>query len=220
MGFLMLMKAAASCRTPKLRLEVIEMNRIVAFLIVFSLAICGIQTTAAIAQEAAPATAPGADYVIGKEDVMAINVWKDAELSIKDVVVRPDGKISLPLVGDVQADGLTVKQLQDTITDKLKEYVTAPVVTVTVTKIFSKSVSIVGQVGKPGIYTIGSPMTVIELLARAGGPTIDAKTKKIKIFRKEGGKILTFLFNYNDIASGKNLSQNILLKSGDEIVVP
>jgi len=162
----------------------------------------------------------GKDYIIGVEDVMAINVWKEEELSIKDVVVRPDGKISLPLVGDLMADGLTVKQLQDTITDKLKDFITAPVVTVTITRIFSKSVSIVGQVQKPGVYTVGSPMTVIELLARAGGPTIDAKTKKIKIFRREDGKTLTFLFNYNDMISGKNLTQNILLRSGDEVVVP
>ena len=195
------------------------MNKMVACLILLAFAACGIQTTAA-AQEAAPAVAPASDYIIGVEDVMAINVWKDAELSIKDVVVRPDGKISFPLVGDVLADGLTVKQLQGTITEKLKEYITAPTVTVTVTRIFSKSVSIVGQVGKPGVYTIGSPMTVIELLSRAGGPTIDAKTKKIKIFRKENGKTLTFLFNYNDIVSGMNLSQNILLKNGDEVVVP
>ncbi len=178
--------------------------------------IAGVQ---AVSQESA-AVGPGTDYIIGIEDVMAINVWKDPELSLKDVVVRPDGKISLPLVGDIIADGVSVKQLQDTITNRLKEYITAPVVTVTITRIFSKSVSIVGQVQKPGVYTIGSPMTVIELLARAGGPTIDAKTKKIKIFRKEGGKTITFLFNYNDMVSGKNLDQNIFLKSGDEVVVP
>jgi polysaccharide export outer membrane protein len=183
------------------------------------MALCGI-AAAQVPTQAAPPAGPGKDYTIGVEDVLAINVWKDPELSIKDVVVRPDGKISLPLVGDVLADGLTVKQLQDTITNKLKEYITAPVVTVTVTKIFSKSVSIVGQVQKPGVYIIGSPTTVFELLARAGGPTIDAKTKKIKIFRKESGKPLTFLFNYNDMISGKNLDQNILLKSGDEVVVP
>ncbi len=178
--------------------------------------IAGVQ---AVSQDSA-AVGPGTDYIIGIEDVMAINVWKDPELSLKDVVVRPDGKISLPLVGDIIADGVSVKQLQDTITNRLKEYITAPVVTVTITRIFSKSVSIVGQVQKPGVYTIGSPMTVIELLARAGGPTIDAKTKKIKIFRKEGGKTITFLFNYNDMVSGKNLDQNIFLKSGDEVVVP
>ena len=197
------------------------MNKLAFTFVMFVFALCGTTAAQAPSKEAAPALAgPGNDYIIGVEDIMAINVWKDAELSLKDVVVRPDGKISFPLVGDIQADGLTVKQLQDTITDKLKEYVTAPVVTVTITRIFSKSVSIVGQVQKPGVYTIGSPMTVIELLSRAGGPTIDAKTKKIKIFRKENGKTLMFLFNYNDIVSGKNLSQNILLKSGDEIVVP
>jgi len=197
------------------------MFRLAFALVAFVLAIGLIAPFHALSQESAHAAeAFDKDYIIGVEDVMAINVWKEAELSIKDVVVRPDGKISLPLVGDLTADGLTVKQLQDTITDKLKDFITAPVVTVTITRIFSKSVSIVGQIQKPGVYTIGSPMTVIELLARAGGPTIDAKTKKIKIFRREDGKTLTFLFNYNDMVSGKNLNQNILLKSGDEVVVP
>lgn len=197
------------------------MGRLVFILSIFAVVLSGTTMAQVQPQETAPAVAgPGKDYIIGVEDVMTINVWKDPELSIRDVIVRPDGKISFPLVGDILADGLSVKQLQDTITEKLKDYITAPMVTVTVTKIFSKSVSIVGQVQKPGVYTIGSPMTVIELLARAGGPTIDAKTKKIKIFRKEEGKTLTFLFNYNDMVSGKNLSQNILLKSGDEVVVP
>ncbi len=197
------------------------MNKTALTILIFAIALTGISLAQSSPQETATtAAAPGTDYIIGIEDVMAINVWKDPELSLKDVVVRPDGKISLPLIGDIIADGVSVKQLQDTITNRLKEYITAPVVTVTIIRIFSKSVSIVGQVQKPGVYTIGSPMTVIELLARAGGPTIDAKTKKIKIFRKEGGKIITFLFNYNDMVSGKNLDQNILLKSGDEVVVP
>jgi polysaccharide export outer membrane protein len=151
---------------------------------------------------------------------LAINVWKDAELSIKEVVVRPDGKISMPLAGDVQADGLTVRQLQDAIAEKLKEYVTAPVVTVTVIRIYSQSVSIVGQVLKPGVFSLGAPMTVMELLARAGGLTLDAKSKKIKIIRKEGTNTVTLPFNYNDMISGKDLNQNILLKNGDIVVVP
>ena len=160
------------------------------------------------------------DYVIGLEDVLSINVYKDQDLSTKDVVVRPDGKISTPMAGDIQASGFTVKQLQESITEKLKEYITAPVVTVMVTHIQSKSVSVLGQVLKPAVYTIGSPTTVMELLARAGGLTADAKAKSIKIIRKEEGKTVTIPFNFNDMVSGRNLKQNIILRSGDIVVIP
>jgi len=161
-----------------------------------------------------------ADFVIGLEDVLSINIYKDQELSVKEVVVRPDGKISLPLLGDIKAEGLTVKQLQDKIADSLKEYVTAPVVTVTVIRIYSQSVSIVGQVAKPGVFSLGSPITIMQLLSRAGGLTFDAKSKKIKIVRKENGKSITIPFNYNDMISGKDLKQDVILKNGDIIVVP
>jgi len=200
----------------------VAMKRTGFFFLLIAVVICGISNTAAMAQakQAAPVGNQDQDYVIGIDDILALNVWKEQELSIKDIVVRPDGKISIPLIGDLKADGLSVKQLQDAIAAKLKEYITAPVVTVTVTKILSRTVSIVGQVTKSGVYPLGSSMTVLELLARAGGLTIDAKPKGIKIFRKEDGKTITFFFNYNDMLAGKNLKQNILLKNGDEVVVP
>jgi polysaccharide biosynthesis/export protein len=196
------------------------MKRTTFSLLLIAVILCGISVAAAMAQQPATTGNQSQDYVIGTEDVLAINVWKEQELSIKDVVVRPDGKISLPLVGDLKADGLSIKQLQETIAEKLKEFITAPVVTVTVTKILSRTVSIVGQVTKSGVYPLGSSMTVIELLARAGGLTEDAKPKNIKIFRNENGKTITFHFNYNDMIAGKNLKQNILLQKGDEVVVP
>ena len=189
-------------------------------LLLIAVGIGGISTMVAMAQQSVAAGNQNQDYIVGIEDVLALNVWKEPELCIKDVVVRPDGKISLPLAGDVKADGLSVKQLQEAIAQKLREYITAPVVTVTVTKIMSRTVSIVGQVMKSGVYPLGASMTVLELLARAGGLTEDAKSKKIKIFRKEDGKTITFPFNYNDMIAGKNLKQNILLKNGDEVVVP
>jgi len=164
--------------------------------------------------------ASGKDFVIGLEDVLSVNVWKEPELSLKEVVVRPDGKISVPLANDIQASGLTTQQLQDQIAEKLKEFISAPVVTVTVVRISSQSVSIVGEVARPGVYALAAPMTVLELLARAGGVTLDAKTKKIKIIRKEKEKTVQFMFNYNDIKSGKGLETNILLKSGDVVIVP
>ena len=160
------------------------------------------------------------DYVIGLEDILSINVWKEPELSVKEVVVRPDGKISVPLIGDIQASDLTPMQLQERITDRMKEYVAAPSVTVVVLRIGSRSVSIVGQVAKPGIYYLGSPMTVLELLARAGGIGPDAKEKKIAIVRNEGGKSVSYRFNYKEVSKGRKLEQNIELKNGDTVIVP
>jgi polysaccharide export outer membrane protein len=161
-----------------------------------------------------------ADYVIGLEDILAVNVWREPELSVKEVMVRPDGKISVPLINDIQASGLTPMQLQEQITEKMKEFVSSPSVTVVVLKIGSRSVSVVGQVAKPGIYYLGSPMTVLELLARAGGFREDANKKKISIVREEGSKTVSFPFNYKDVSKGKNLQQNITLKNGDTVIVP
>ncbi len=160
------------------------------------------------------------DYVIGMEDILSINVWKEPELSVKEVVVRPDGKISIPLIGDIQASDLTPMQLQGRISERMKEFVAAPSVTVVVLRIGSRSVSIVGQVAKPGIYYLGSPMTVIELLSRAGGLREEAKKNKISILRNEGGKTVSFRFNYKDVSKGVNLKQNIELKNGDQVIVP
>jgi polysaccharide biosynthesis/export protein len=161
-----------------------------------------------------------ADYVIGLEDVLSINVWKEPELSVKDALVRPDGKISVPLVGDIQASGLTPMQLQEQIRGRLKEFLASPAVTVVVLRVASQSVSIVGKVSKPGIYYLGAPMTVLELLARAGGLREDAKNKAISVVREEGTRTVRLPFNYKDVSQGKNLQQNIILKNGDQVIVP
>ena len=171
-------------------------------------------------QQTAPPPAQAADYVIGLEDVLSINVWKEPELSVKEVVVRPDGKISLPLVSDIQAKGLTPKELQNRIAERMKEYVAAPNVTVVVLKVTSQSVSIVGQVARPGVYYLGAPLTVLELLARAGGLKEDANAKKIAVVRNEGGRTSHFPFNYKEVSKGQNLQQNIVLKNGDVVIVP
>jgi polysaccharide export outer membrane protein len=165
-------------------------------------------------------TAAGKDYVIGLEDGLGVFVWREPDLSVKEVTVRPDGKITLPLINDIQAAGLTADQLQERITEKLKDYIASPTVTVVVTKIVSQKVSIVGEVGQPGVYPLGGPMTVLELLARAGGFREYAKKKGIVIVRQEGGKSIRFKFNYKDVSEGKNLEQNITLKSGDIVIVP
>ncbi|MBN1567584.1 MAG: polysaccharide biosynthesis/export family protein [Acidobacteria bacterium] len=181
-----------------------------------------LNTSVVLSNQAPSSPAPDVPeaFVIGLEDVLSVGVWKEPDLSVKEVVVRPDGKISLPLISDIQASGLTPKQLQDRIAEKLKEFVASPTVTVSVLKIASQSVSIVGQVARPGSYFLGSPMTVLELLARAGGFREEANAKKIAIVRKENGKTSYFSFNYKEVSKGRNLQQNIVLKNGDVVIVP
>jgi polysaccharide export outer membrane protein len=160
------------------------------------------------------------DFVIGRGDVLAVAVWKEPELSAQDLVVRPDGIISLPLIDEIRAGGLTSNELRELIAEKLEEFVAAPNVTVFITQVNSRSVSVVGQVGSPGVYPLRRPTTILELLARAGGFVEYAKTKDIKILRKEGGQTKAFKFNFKDVAKGKKIEQNILLKTGDIIIVP
>ncbi|MBP1598855.1 MAG: kpsD 2, partial [Acidobacteria bacterium] len=176
------------------------------------------QNQAAASPQKIPDTAAPETFVIGLEDVLRVDVWREAELSAPQIVVRPDGKITLPLIGDVQAAGFTTKQLQDNLTERFKEFAQAPTVSVMVLKIESQRVSIVGNVSKPGTYPLGSPLTVLELIARAGGLTEYANTKNIKIVRKKDGTTLNF--NYKDAIKGKNLKQNVYLENGDIVMVP
>ena len=169
--------------------------------------------------QAHPATT-NPDFIIGREDVLSINIWGEPEISSAKVVVRPDGKISLPLVNEIEATGLTTKQLQDRIRDGLKEYVEAPVVNVAVAEIHSQTVYILGEVGKPGAYPLGSPTSVLELIAKAGSFTELARTKKIVITRNEAARQVQLYFNYKDFLEGRNLQQNIRLKNGDIVIVP
>jgi polysaccharide biosynthesis/export protein len=173
-----------------------------------------------VSDPAKKTAAESEQFIIGIEDVLSINVYGNQEVSIGEVVVRPDGKISLPLIDEVQANGLTTMQLQEEITVKLGELFVSPNVTVTVVRIQSKKVSIVGEVRNPGEYPLGAPITMLELLARAGGFSEYANTKKIRIIRKEGQNTKQFMFNYKEVAGGKNLQQNIVLKNGDIIIVP
>ena len=160
------------------------------------------------------------DYVIGEEDVLAVSVWREPDLSVPELVVRHDGKISLPLVNDIMASGKTPGQLKDDITEKLKEFVEDPHVSVIIIRGYSNNVTVVGQVNKPQLYALGAPTTVLDILSRAGGLTGLAKEKKIQILRNENGVIIKFPFNYKNVIRGKSLHQNILLKAGDTIVVP
>ena len=170
------------------------------------------------AEAKAPATADP-NYVIGPQDVLDIDVWKEPELT-RSVPVRPDGKISLALLNDVQAAGLTPTQLSEEITTKLKKFMTDPQVTVIVTQINSQRVYILGEMARPGAYPLLPGMTVLQALSSAGGFTIFANSKKIYVLRSEGGKQEKLPFNYKEVVKGKNADENIVLKAGDQIVVP
>ena len=164
-------------------------------------------------------TPPG-DYVIGVDDQFDIVYWQDKEMSAT-VSVRPDGYISLPLLNDVKAAGLTPDQLRVAITDAATKFVEGPTVSVVTKAINSRKVFIQGQIGKPGPYPLmASDTTVLQMLATAGGPTEYAKTEKITIIRRENGKDTLFRFNYKNVTEGKGLKDNIVLKPGDTITVP
>lgn len=174
---------------------------------------------AEIAAAAAKGVTAPPDYVIGPDDQLAILFWRDKDIS-GDVTVRPDGKISLPLLNDIQAAGLTPDQLREKIVDEAKRYIDDPNATVVVKGINSLKVFITGQVAKPGPYALTSPTTVLQLISTAGGLNEYAKEKGIMIMRTENGRQVAMKFNYKDVVRGKNLKQNILLKPGDTVIVP
>ena len=161
------------------------------------------------------------DYVIGPEDVVEISVWKAPDLSII-TVVRPDGKISLPLIGEVTANSLTSKELGELIAYKLEEYKQSPIVSVIVKEINSKAVFITGEVLRPGKYPLKSDTTIVQAITLSGGFTQWAKKDKIVIIRKNtlNADVDRISVRYSDIMSGKDLKANILLKNGDTIIVP
>lgn len=162
-------------------------------------------------------TDPG--YVIGPEDVLDVSVWKEQELT-RTLPVRPDGKISMPLLNDVQAAGLTPTQLAVSITEKLKKYLTAPQVTVMVSQINSQRVYVIGEVTRPGAYPMLPGMTVLQAISSAGGLTQFANAKKIFLLRTENGSQDKHPFNYKDVLDGKRPDENRVLKAGDTVVVP
>ena len=164
--------------------------------------------------------AVGESYVIGPEDVLFIHVWKEEALS-RTVLVRMDGKISLPLVDDVQAAGLTARQLKEVLTKRLKEFVDNPTVSVIVTEPNSFKVYVSGQVKAPGVVRLRSETTIVQLITMVGGFTDWANQKKILIIRKEeDGKEKRITSNYKKIVKGNAPDQNIILRAGDHIIVP
>lgn len=160
------------------------------------------------------------DYIIGPSDVLDINVWKDPQLSAK-VPVRPDGRITLPLIGEMQVSGLTAMNVQLIVTRKLKEYISNPEVTVIVTEIKSPTYVVVGKIAKPGAYNLTKPTTVLDAIAIAGGLQDFAKSSKIYILtHTENGTQVRLQFNYKKVINQRAPGENVELRSGDTIVVP
>jgi len=174
-------------------------------------------TVPAVTAAAGVSLAP--DYVIGSDDILSVVFWRDKELTA-EVTVRPDGNISIPLINDVHAAGLTPAQLKDRIAEEAKKYIEDPTVTVVVKEIKSRKVFITGEVRKPGPYALTSDMTVLQLISIAGGLADYAKPEKISIVRNENGKAQSFRFNYKEVLEGRKLPQNIALKPGDTVIVP
>lgn len=171
---------------------------------------------------AAPAEAkvvPPADYVIGAEDVLEVVFWREKDLS-GEVTVRPDGKVSLPLLNDVQAAGMTPEAFRQQLMEAAGRFVEEPNATVIVKAINSRKIYIIGSVGKPGPYPLGGPMTVMQLIGLAGGLTEFADEKNILVMRTADAKPQRLKFNYRDVTRGLRTEQNIDLKPGDTVIVP
>jgi polysaccharide export outer membrane protein len=178
-----------------------------------------VKTLAQVHQPKNPAAASGDSYLIGPGDKLSIDLWKERDLS-KQVAVRLDGKISLPLIEDVTAAGLTCAELGTQLTERYKHYVEYPVVSVTVLESHSKKIYLVGKVTKPGEYPLQKNMTVVQAISLGGGLTEWADASDIKLIRKIEGVEKTFRVDYDAIVSGKDLGQNVQLEPDDTILVP
>jgi len=158
-------------------------------------------------------------YKIGPGDVLNVSVWKEEGLE-KEVLIRPDGGMSFPLAGDLQAGGKSVAELTDLLIKKISRYIPDPVVTVAVKQIQNNKIFVVGKVNRPGEFVATHYVDVMQALAMAGGLNAYASSNNIKILRRVNGKVQSMPFEYGDVSSGDNLEQNIILDSGDVVVVP
>jgi len=171
------------------------------------------------AEKPASSSAVDAEYILGPQDVIRIDVWKEPDIS-RTIPIRPDGKISLPLLNDVQAAGMTAMQLAAVLKEGLSKYINSPQVTVTLTEGNSRRVFLTGEVNRQGPIPLLPNMTVLQAVASGGGFTQFAKLKKIYVLRNENGKQVKHPFNYKEVVNGNLAEQNIPLQPGDVIVVP
>src|SRR5689334_19740656 len=168
--------------------------------------VVGTPTTVVVAGTTVTGVTPPADYVIGPEDILTIVFWREKDLS-NDVMVRPDGKISLPLINEVMAAGLTPEQLRQKLSEQAQRFVEDPNVTVVVKTINSRKVFVIGEVMRPGPYALMAPTTVLQLISMTGGLQEYADSKNITIIRNENGKPATYRFNYKDVVRQRNVKQ-------------
>ncbi len=180
---------------------------------------CAPQMNTTVEAQAAAAQVVEDKYQLGPEDVIEVSVWKEPDLT-KQLAVRPDGKISYPLIGEVQVAGKTVKQVREEISKRLEKFVTDAQVTVILIKTQNYKIYVLGKVNKPGEFVVGRPANVMQALAMAGGLTPFASPGKIIVIRRIGGNEQTFPFDYKSVAKGEFLDQNITLLPGDVVVVP
>lgn len=170
-----------------------------------------------------PVTAPLpediASYLLQPGDVVSVSVWKEPDLT-SELLVRPDGAITLPLAGQIDAAGHTVDEVRGTIDLRLRKYIPDPSVTVTLKQALGNQIFVLGKVNKPGNYPIPRPVDVVQALSLAGGTTPFAAVNDIRVLRRVGDKQITLMFRYTDIEHGRRLQQNILLQSGDTVIVP
>lgn len=189
------------------------------FLTLFSLVTVFLFAFQASAAEQAKSTTVPSSYLIGPGDHLNISVWKEEGMQ-QEILVKPDGGISFPLVGEIQASGLTTEQLRQVLVKKLKRYIPNPIVTVSVIQSVSNKVYVIGKVARPGEFIATGYMDVLQALTLAGGVTPYADSDEIKVIRrtKQGTKV--FQFDYDEVISGERLDMNIILKAGDTVVVP
>lgn len=161
----------------------------------------------------------GGDYRVLPGDVLLVSVWKEPDLQ-QEILVRPDGAFSFPLAGDISTDGLSVPDLQKELSRRLSQYISDPVVTVSVKAVLGNKVYVIGQVNRPGDFVVNPRVDVMQALSMAGGTTPFADLNDIKILRRNGDQQVAISFRYNEVVKGNNLSQNRILESGDIVVVP
>ena len=194
--------------------ETIAMNRI-ACKALSVLLLLGLASTSYAQEERGSNT----EYAVLPGDVLQVSVWKEPDLQLR-VLVRPDSAFSFPLAGDISTKGLSVTELQKELTTRLSKYISNPVVTVQVTEVLGNKVYVIGQVNQPGQFVVNPNVDVMQALSMAGGVTAFASTGDIKILRRAGPRQTAIAFDYNEVLKGRNLDQNIILQSGDIVVVP
>jgi polysaccharide export outer membrane protein len=184
------------------------------------LALLSVALGAAAQADGLSGSAPVDDsYIVQPGDLLQVSVWKETDLQL-EVLVRPDGGLTFPLAGNIEAGGHTVDEIRKALTSRLVKYIPDPVVTVAVKTVGGSMIFVVGKVNHPGNFALIRPIDVMQALSLAGGTTPYADADGIRILRREGSRQLVFRFRYDDVRRGRELSQNILLQSGDTVVVP